>query len=289
LNLAVQSLGQSGDDLLIQPPVYPPFFGISHYASLSTVEAPLVSHPEGFYGIDFEKLELAISPQTRFFILCNPHNPVGRVFTRDELITIADICIRRNLLVVSDEIHCDLLFDGRNHTPIASLGAEIAERTITLMAPSKTFNIAGLKCSLMIVKNPELRKLIEKGRKGMLGSPSVLSMEAAQAAYAGGGDWLNGLIAYLQGNRDYLVTFIREEIPQIKVFAPEGTYLTWLDCRELGIDQNPFQFFLSRAKVALNDGCAFGTGGEGFVRLNFGCTRKTLEQALVRMKSAIIN
>jgi cystathionine beta-lyase len=287
LNLVAQSLGRPGDGLLIQPPVYPPFFGVSQHAGMASIEAPLDVNPDGFYGINSEKFESAITPQTRFFILCNPHNPVGRVFSQDELKTIAEICIRRNITIISDEIHCDLIFDGRKHTPIASLDTEIAQRTITLMAPSKTFNIAGLKCSLMIIQNPDLMKQIEKGRKGVVGSPSVLSLEAAHAAYAGGEDWLAELISYLQGNRDFLVSYIKENIPQIRVSSPQGTYLAWLDCRDLGVDQNPTQFFLKNAKVALNDGCAFGTNGEGFTRLNFGCPRVILERALTRMNSAI--
>jgi len=288
LNLIAQSLGHPGESLIIQPPVYPPFFKVASYAQMQTIEADLVESADGFYAFDFQKLESAITPRTKLLILCSPHNPVGRVFSREELTMLADICIRKNLLIISDEIHCDLLFDGRRHIPIASLSEEIAQRTITLMAPSKTFNLAGLKCSFMIVKNPSLRSQIEEGRRGLVGCPSLLSMEAAYAAYADGFGWLQQLIVYLQENRDFLVSFLREEIPSIKIFPPQGTYLAWLDCRELGENCNPYEFFLEKAKIAFNDGRAFGSRGTGFVRMNFGCPRSTLEQALERMRKAVL-
>ncbi len=288
LNLAVQSLGQPGDGLLIQTPVYPPFFEIAPHAGMVTVESPLTAYADGYYGIDLEKLESAITPQTRFLILCNPHNPVGRVFSKNELAAIAEVCVRKNLIIISDEIHCDFLFDDRHHTPIASLGQQIAERTITLMAPSKTFNIAGLKCSFMIIQDAHLRSKIANGKNGLVGCPSVLSLEAAWAAYAQGADWLRQVLSYLQANRDFLVSFIRQEIPRIKVFSPEATYLAWLDCRDFADKVNPCEYFLNEAKIAFNDGKAFGTGGEGFIRMNFGCPRTVLKQALERMKKAVL-
>jgi len=288
LNLIVQSLGHPGESLIIQPPVYPPFFKVASYAQMQTIESNLVESAEGFYTLDFQELESAVTPQTKFLILCSPHNPVGRVFSREELKTLADICVRKNLLIISDEIHCDLLFDGRKHIPIASINEDIAQQTITLMAPSKTFNLAGLKCSFMIIKNPSLRSQIEEGRRGLVGCPSLLSMEAAYAAYADGSGWLQQLIAYLQENRDFLVSFLHEEIPSIRVFPPEGTYLAWLDCRKLGEKCNPYEFFLEKAKIAFNDGGAFGNQGKGFVRMNFGCPRSTLEQALERISKAVL-
>jgi len=288
LNLIAQSLGHPGESLIIQPPVYPPFFKVASYAQMQTIESNMVESAEGFYALDFQELESAVTPRTKFLILCSPHNPVGRVFSREELITLADICVRKNLLIISDEIHCDLLFDGRKHIPIASISEDIAQQTITLMAPSKTFNLAGLKCSFMIVKNPSLRSQIEEGRRGLVGCPSLLSMEAAYAAYADGSGWLQQLIAYLQENRDFLVSFLHEEIPSIRVFPPEGTYLAWLDCRKLDEKCNPYEFFLEKAKIAFNDGRAFGNQGKGFVRMNFGCPRSTLEQALERMRKAVL-
>lgn len=288
LNLAVQSLGEPGDGLLIQTPVYPPFFEVAPHAGMVTVTSPLAANEDGYYCIDVEKLESAITPNMRFLILCNPHNPVGRVFTRNELIAIADVCAKKNLIIISDEIHCDFLFDGRQHIPIATLGQQIAARTVTLMAPSKTFNIAGLKCSFMIIQDAELRRKIAEGKKGMVGCPSILSLEATWAAYANGADWLKQVLDYLQANRDFLVSFIRQEIPRLRVFSPEATYLAWLDCRDFAAKVNPYQFFLTNAKIAFNDGEAFGTGGQGFVRMNFGCPRPLLEQALERMKKAVL-
>lgn len=170
---------------------------------------------------------------------------------------------------------------------MASLGDEIAGRTITLMAPSKTFNIAGLKCSFMVIKDPSIRKKVEEGKRGLVGCPSLLSMEAAFAAYSNGEEWLKQLTTYLQKNRDYLVSFINNEIPRIKVFSPEATYLAWLDCRALGKELNPYEFYLSRAKVAFNDGSAFGKQGRQFLRMNFGCPRLILDQALQRIKKAM--
>ena len=287
LNLAVQVLTQPGDAVLIQLPVYPPFFVVSRNAHLVTAEAPLILDGDYHYSIDFGKFEEAITPQTRVFILCNPHNPVGRVFTRSELQKLAEICIKNALMVISDEIHCDLIYDDRTHLPLAGLNQQISDRTITLMAPSKTFNLAGLKCSMMIIQNPELLKRIENGRRGLVGEPSLIGLEAARAAYALGEDWLIELLAYLKSNRDFILNFLKNDLPQIGMPNPEGTYLAWLDCRRLDLKPNPYEFFLSQAKVALNDGHSFGVGGDGFVRLNFGCPRKTLVEALERMKDAI--
>jgi len=287
LNMAAQSLAQPDDEILIQPPVYPPFFGIAKNANLVSVEVPLVLDSNCHYSINFDRFEEAITSQTRLFILCNPHNPVGRVFNYDELQKLAEICLKHDLLVISDEIHCDLIYDGLTHIPFASLNPQIAQRTITLMAPSKTFNIAGLKCSMMIVQDSDLLKRMEKGRRGVIGEPSIFGLEAAYAAYALGEEWLDDLLIYLEGNRGFIVNYLRENLPQIKMPIPEGTYLAWLDCRQLDLRPNPYEFFLSQAKVALNDGQAFGIGGEGFVRLNFGCPRETLAQALTRMNNAI--
>ena len=190
-------------------------------------------------------------------------------------------------MVISDEIHCDLIYDDRTHLPLAGLNQQISDRTITLMAPSKTFNLAGLKCSMMIIQNPELLKRIENGRRGLVGEPSLIGLEAARAAYALGEDWLIELLAYLKSNRDFILNFLKNDLPQIGMPNPEGTYLAWLDCRRLDLKPNPYEFFLTQAKVALNDGHAFGIGGEGFVRLNYGCPRKTLAEALDRMNNAI--
>ena len=237
--------------------------------------------------MDFDGLKKTITSQSRVFILCNPHNPVGRVFHRQELERLAEICLSNNLVLLSDEIHCDLIYEGHNHVPIAALNEEIANRTVTFMAPSKTFNIAGLKCSLAIVKNHEIRKRIEQTRENLVSTPTLLSMTAAKAAYQKCEGWLADLINYLSANRDFLFQFLKKNIPQIQFTPLQGTYLAWLQCSQLDLKPNPYDFFLNKAKVALNDGRMFGPEGEGFVRLNFGCPRSLLKNALDRMKESI--
>jgi cysteine-S-conjugate beta-lyase len=190
-------------------------------------------------------------------------------------------------VIGSDEIHCDLLFSGQRHIPIASLDAEVARQTITLMAPSKTFNIAGLHCSFVIVQNPQLRSKLRAAHKGLVTSVNVLGLTAGLAAYQDGQEWLDQLLAYLEGNRDLVYDFVTHQMLGVSLAKPEGTYLAWLDCRQAGIDGNPSEFFLKQARVALNDGATFGKGGEGFVRLNFACPRHQLLEALERMREAL--
>jgi cystathionine beta-lyase len=287
LNMAAQAFVKPGEDLLVQPPVYTPFLGAARHASCQAQEAMLARGADGHYRIDLDAFEDAITPQTRLFLLCNPHNPVGRVFTRHELECLAEVCLRRGLVVCSDEIHCDLVYTGHQHVPIATLSPEIARNTITLMAPSKTFNIAGLGCSFAVIQNPEMRKSFVKAGRGLVHFVNALALVAGKAAYQDGQEWLDQLLVYLEGNRDLLDAFVREELPGVKMVRPEGTYLAWLDCREAGIDGKPCEFFLQKARVALGDGEGFGSGGAGFVRLNFGCPRPMLLEALERMKRAL--
>jgi cystathionine beta-lyase len=286
-NLACHALAAPGGNVLIQPPVYFPFLTAAGHAGMARQDALLQRNPDGSYGIDWEGFEAAITPETRLFILCNPHNPVGRVFTREELGRMAEICLRKGVILCSDEIHCDLIYTGHRHTPLASLDPEIARRTITLMAPSKTFNLPGLQCAFAIIPDPELRKQYRLSTKGLVGWVNLMGLTAAEAAYAGGQEWLDQLLAYLEANRDFLFEFVKAELPALSMAKPEGTYLAWLDCREAGIEGNPFKFFLEKARVALADGAMFGSGGEGFVRLNFGCPRATLQESLERMKEAL--
>jgi cysteine-S-conjugate beta-lyase len=275
------------DGVLVQPPVYPPIFGApAHNGSLHQ-EAPLARCADGTWEIDFDAFEAAITDRTRVFILCNPHNPVGRVYTPRELERLAEICLRHGVLICADEIHCDLLAPGFTHTPIASLSPEIAGRTVTLMAPSKTFNVPGLRFSFGIVPDPELRRRLTKPYAADFSDVNNFGLAAATAAYRDGQPWLDALLAYLAGNRAAVGEFVHRELAGITTFAPEATYLAWLDCRRSGIPGNAYRFFLERARVALSDGPAFGTGGEGFVRLNFGCPRATLMEALERMKAAL--
>jgi cystathionine beta-lyase len=297
-NLAGYMLQSPGAGLLMQTPIYHPILQAPDNFGMVRQEASLLPVVSGDtangascyplrYEIDFDAFQAAINSQTRLFILCNPHNPVGRVFRREELLQMAEICLRHRILICSDEIHCDLVFSGQRHIPIASLDTEIARNTITLMAPSKTYNIPGLKFSFAVIQNPELRQMYREASKGLVSWINVMGWVAALAAYREGQDWLDQLLLYLEANRDYVFETIQREMPQITLTKPEGTYLAWLDCRHLGLKVSPYEFFLQRAKVAFNDGKIFGKEGEGFVRLNFGCPRETLVEAVKRMGQAV--
>ncbi len=287
VNLACCAFGSPGDGVLVQTPVYPPILRAWSQAGLERQEMQLTREADGRYSVDAAAFEAALTARTRVFILCSPHNPVGRVFRRDELERMAEACLRHDVVICSDEIHCDLVFGESRHVPIASLAPEIAAQTVTLMAPSKTFNIAGLQCSFAVVPNPELRRRLQAAGHGLVEGPSILAFLAAVAAYRDGQPWLDEVLAYLQANRDFLVDYVTRRLRGIATTRPEGTYLAWLDCRGAGIPGNPAEFFRQRAHVALNDGTTFGCGGEGFVRFNFGCPRPLLAEALERMKGAL--
>ncbi len=293
LNLACQAYSAPGEGVLVQPPVYPPFLGAPGTAGAVRQEAELVqisTGPKaGSYEVDWQTFEAAITPQTRLFLLCNPHNPVGRVFQRSELEQISEICLRHGLVICSDEIHGELVFSGQQHIPIASLSPEIGQKTITLIAPSKTFNLAGLECSIAIISNPNLRQQFKQARKGLVPGVNLMGMVAGLIAYQEGQEWLDQLLIYLEANREFLVSFVQNELPGIHITRPEGTYLAWLDCRDVNLEGGPYEFFLKHAKVAMNDGKTFGRKGEGFVRLNFGCPRSVLQEALERMRNALVN
>jgi cystathionine beta-lyase len=286
LNFAFQAFAAPGEGVLVQPPVYHHFLRdpVNHGRALS--DPPLVQKGDS-YEVDFETFEDRITPQTKIFILCNPHNPVGRVYTRKELETMAEICLRHRLIICSDEIHCDLLYPGYRHIPIASLSPEVAGRTVTLMAPSKTYNLAGLRCGFAVIQDKSLGETWKRTTQGLNPGMNSMGQIAALAGYQEGQEWLNQVLAYLTENRDFLYRYVAEKLPGVRMSRMEGTYLAWLDCRNAGIAGNPFQFFLNKAGVALNDGAEFGREGEGFVRLNFACPRKTLTEALGRMSTAL--
>jgi cystathionine beta-lyase len=288
-NLACRAVTSPGAGVLLQTPLYPPILRVPGNIGLSSDEMELSRQPDGQYEIDFDALEKAITPRTQVCIVCNPHNPIGRVYQRHELVRLAEICLRYNLIICADEIHCDVRFQGHGHTPIAALAPEIAARCITLMAPSKTFNLPGLKCAFAIIPNAALREKFTAVRADLVPqSVNVLGYVAALAAYRHGQPWLDGLLRYLEANRDVVCRYVREYLPGVSMGTPEGTYLAWLDCRQAGIPGNdPYTFFLENAKVALNDGVTFGKGGQGFVRLNFGCPRTRLIQALEHMQKAL--
>jgi len=275
-----------GQSIIFQTPVYHPFYKVSGNNHFDQITVPLKNTSRG-YQIDYDEFHDRIRDDTRVFILCNPHNPVGKVFKRKELEKLAEICLAHGILICSDEIHCDLIFPGHTHIPIASISREIAQNSITLMAPSKTFNIPGLHFSFAVIQNESIRERLKGSRNDVIGIPNILAQSAAKAAYKFGGDWLEELLKYLVGNRQFVDDFIRERMPELSLFSPEGMYLAWLDCSNMPIKISPFEFFLENAKVALNDGKIFGEGYEMFARLNFGCPRSILEEALVKMEAAL--
>ena len=287
-NQAAHAVTSPGDGVLVQTPVYFPMLYAPGNVGCTLDEMELTRKDDGSYEIDFDAFEAAITDRTRVFLLCSPHNPVGRVFRQDELERMAEVCLRHDVVICSDEIHCDLVFQGYAHLPIASLAPEIADRTITLIAPSKTYNIAGLHFSVAIIQNAELREKYQAASAGLVGRPGILSAVAALAAYRDGQPWLDEVLRYLEVNADYVTEYVNSQLPGVKMWRPEGTYLGWLDCREAGIEGPPHQFFLQQARVALNEGASFGRGGEGFARLNFGCPRPTLYEALERMRGALL-
>jgi cystathionine beta-lyase len=256
-------------------------------------ETPLSRRADGQYEIDYEAFEAAITAQTKLFLLCNPHNPVGRVYRQDELARLGEICLRHGVPICSDEIHCDLIYSGERHIPIAALDPEIARMSITLMAPSKTFNLAGLSFAFAVIPDAELRRRYLRARKGLVSWINIMGWTAALAAYCEGQEWLEQVLVYLEGSRDFLVETVHSELPGVSMAPPQGTYLAWLDCRRAGeligieFSASPQTFFLKHARVDLKAGETYGTGGEGFVRLNFGCPRSLLAQALERMRAAL--
>jgi cystathionine beta-lyase len=286
LNLAFHVYASPGDGILIQPPVYFHFVRDPVVHGRALQDPPLVQNGDT-YQIDFEAFESSITSRTKVFLLCNPHNPVGRAFSREELEKVAEICLRHDLIICSDEIHCDLIYPGHHHIPIATLGAEVADRTVTLMAPSKTYNLAGLGFGFAVIQNRGLRDRWITASLGLIPRGNIMGQVAALAAYREGQEWLDQVLRYLEGNRDFVAHFVKMRLPNIQMTQMEATYLAWLDCRQSEIPGNPFEFFLNKAKVALNEGATFGRGGEGFVRLNFACPRKTLTEALDHMKDAM--
>jgi len=288
-NLAIRALVAPGEALLIQTPVYGPIQNAAKIAGVLDQSMELTRQANGRYTIDMDLFETTITNRTKLFLLCSPHNPVGRVFTREELQTLGEICLRHDIMICSDEIHGDLTFSGHPHTPMAAISPEVEARTITLMAPSKTFNIAGLDCGFAVIPNPELRKQYNAARGGLVGHPNLIGYTAARAAYAEGDPWQAAMLRYLEANRDFTVAYVGEHLPELHMASPEGTYLAWVDCRDADLADSPYGFFLEKGKVAFNNGTSFGPSGKGFIRLNFGCPRALLEEGLGRMRAALEN
>jgi cystathionine beta-lyase len=290
IHAACRAVGEPGDGVIMQTPVYPPFVGAPANHDRVAQFAPLTDSHDGQhlrYTIDFDRFEETIDPRTRLFLLCNPHNPTGVAYSPDDQRRLAEICLRHDIVICSDEIHCDLLLDGVTHTPIASLDPEIADKTITMMAPSKTFNVPGLKASFLVIPNEQLRQRFVKRTEGIVPWVNNLGLLALHAAYRDCDDWLQELKAYLTENRNIYLAFMREHLPQLPTTKPDATYLAWIDGREAGIPGSPYTFFLEKARVALTDGKSFGPGGENMIRLNFGCPRATLLEGLEKLHHAM--
>lgn len=288
LAFAVNALTQTGDQIIIQPPVYPPFIHVPSKNDRELIYNPL-KVVDGRFEMDLEDLEYKITDRTRMFILCNPHNPGGRTWDADTLIKVAEICHKHGVLVVSDEIHSDMALPGNVHTPFASVSELAAQNSITYMAPSKTFNMAGLVSSSYIIPNGEIRKKFSDFMNNSeLANGNIFAYVAAQAAYENGTEWLTEMIRYIQGNVNYIVEFLEKNVPQIKPMIPQASFLIWLDCAGLEMNSHQLQdFMVKEARLGLNKGTTFGPGGEQHLRLNIGCSREVLKQAMEQLKSAI--
>ena len=282
LNVACRAVGDEGDDVMTAVPVYPPFLSAATLSRRGLIKVPLME-TDNHWLFDFNRLEQMVTDKTRLFILCNPHNPVGRVYTRNELANLAAFCNRHDIAICADEIHCDLILDKEKvHIPIATLGPEVAARTITMMAPSKTFNLPGLGCAFAVISDQKLRRRFKRAMAGIVPRPNVLGYVAAMAAFSECADWHAALLDYLRGNLE-TVTRAIEQMAPFSIAPVEATYLAWIDMRASGIE-NPVRFF-EDAGVGLQDGIEFE--GPGFARLNFGCSRSLLEKALARMQTAM--
>lgn len=287
LNYCTMAFTQPGDNIIVQPPVYFPFFPAveSHGRKLNINK---LTKADG-WSMDFSSLIAGINERTKMIFISNPHNPVGRAWLPDELTQLAEICLKNNIIIISDEIHSDLVLPGYRHTPMVSLSTEIAQNTVTLTAPSKTFNLAGLSTSSVIISNPRLRKIFNDAIEPLhIGNGNIFGTAASVAAYTHGHDWLEDLLAYINNNVDLVMEYCGNLIPEIIPVRPEATYMIWLDCRKLGLSGKELHnFFIKKAGIGMNEGSAFGTGGEGFMRINIGTTRLTVQRALEQIERAV--
>ena len=286
LYMALQACTRPGDGALVMTPIYPPFLHAVKETGRRPVLHPLTRGAQG-YELDIEALEAAIDPATRLLMLCSPHNPSGRAWRRDELEGIAELVLRHDLQVVSDEIHADLVLDDRPHIAFASLSAEIEARTVTLMSASKAFNIAGMRCAVMVPGSADLQARLRQMPRHLRGAVSTLGSLATRIAWQECDEWHAAALDYLRGNRDMLATFLREKLPDIVCTPPEATYLAWLDCTRLGLPDAPARYLLDHARVALSEGSDFGAPGAGHVRINFATSRANLGEILSRMERCL--
>jgi len=286
INLCCHAFTEPGDSVMTATPVYPPFISAPHYAERELIKVPLCLDSEDRWTLDIAAMEAAIQPHTKIFVLCSPHNPVGRVFSKEELTALADFCERHDLILISDEIHCDLVFDAEaKHTLTATLSEQIADRTVTLMAPSKTYNLPGLACAFSVIENTKLRAQFQKTIRGIITEVNCFGYAGITAAYDHGEPWRQALLTYLRNNYNLIYDFIRREIPEITFRPMESTYLAWLDVSKLGI-KDPVGHF-EKHGVGLTDGTPFD--GHQHLRLNFGCPHSRLEEGLEKIKAALLS
>jgi cystathionine beta-lyase len=288
LNFCTLAFTQPGDSIIVQPPVYFPFFSAAESHGRNLIYNRL-TESEGKWNMDYNSLIAGIDSKTKMIIISNPHNPVGRVWTPEELNNLADICLKNNILIISDEIHCDLVLPGFTHTPMASLSEKIAENTVTLIAPSKTFNLAGLSTSSVIIKNPVLRKSFNRIVDNLhVGNGNIFGNTASIAAYTKGHKWLDALLDYIDNNIEFVKDYCGKMIPEIIPVQPEATYMIWLNCRRFDMSGKDLQnFFVHKAGVGMNEGSTFGPGGEGFMRMNLGTTHQTVMKAMEQIERAV--
>ncbi len=287
LSALVQIFSEEGDKILIQTPVYSEFYDITEASGRVVLENQLVEK-DGSWGIDFEAFEKLVK-EVKIFLLCNPHNPLGIVWKPEDLRRMAEICIANNVLLISDEIHSDLIFHGKKHTPVARLSEQIASKIITCVSATKTFNLAGLQASTTIFPNLEMKQKFDRFWMNMdIHRNNAFSSVAMEAAYNEGEEWLEQLLHYIAGNFDFIKEYCEANIPKIKPNLPDATYLVWLDCRELGMNNEELRsFMIEKAKIGLNEGYTFGRSLTGFMRLNAACPRSVLEKALRQLKEAV--
>jgi cystathionine beta-lyase len=288
LNICTLAFTHPGDNIIVQPPVYFPFFSAAESHGRKLINNRLIES-DGKWVMDFDSLIASIDSKTKMIFLSNPHNPVGRVWTPEELNKLADICLKNNILIISDEIHCDLVLPGYTHTPFASLSEKIAENTITCIAPSKTFNLAGLSTSSVIISNPVLRKSFNRIVENLhIGGGNIFGTIASVAAYSHGHDWVDALLDYIDHNIDFVEDYCRKMIPEIIPVQPEATYMIWLDCRKFAMTGKELQhFFINKARIGMNEGSTFGPGGEGFMRMNVATSHQTVMKAMEQIENAI--
>ena len=287
VTMLIMALSEPGDKVIVQTPVYFPFFTSIKGSGREMIENPLMLK-DGRYTFDFENLRQIIDSQTKLLILCSPHNPGGMVWTKEELEELSRICIENGIIIISDEIHADLVFTGNKHIPVPMVSDEIAMNSAVLMAASKTFNVAGLSTAFVIIPNKKIRVKYERVLRTIhIDSGNIFGNIATEAALANGYDWLNQLMIYLEDNYKYLENFLTARMPKIKIMRPEATFLVWLDFTAYNFSEMQLAKLLIEGGVALNKGSIFGTGGEGYFRLNFGCPRAVLEEGLKKIEKAL--